>query len=1023
MKGVYHAKIVPPRLHGTITRERLFSLLDKLADHPITWISSPAGSGKTTLVASYLKTRGIPALWYRVDEADADIATFFYYMAEAAKSLKKGRKKPLPLFSAEFRFGIGSFTRHYFESLFAKMSFPAVLVFDNYQDVPEDSEFHAVIKDGLKFVPEGVRILIASRKVSPTPFVTLQTDRLLAYLDWEDLRFTPDEVRSMVEQKLKAPVSEEMVRRVHEETQGWAAAVILMMDEEKMPAITAIGQSSVFNYFAVEVFPKFDQRVRDFLCITAFLPEVSPEISAELTGVEESDAILTYLSRNQYFIERYGKEYRYHPLFREFLLNQAKKNYDVDKLVSVKVQAARLLARSGSVEEAVRLLFDAKAYMEALPVILSHARRLLSQGRSATLEEWAESLPEDIREGNPWLSYWLGMGQLLLDPRKSTVVLEKAFHIFEAEQDTVGCLLAASGIINGLMLRWDEYKSLDPWIDWMDRNTNINRPLPTPELEAQIASSMVLGLTWRRPGHPNMATWIERAMSASRETEDISIRCTARAHVIENYGFLGHWKEMRLVAEELRQLTFSSHASPLVHLAYLFRVIETHDFLRASWEDAFKRLQNAIQLAEQIGAHAHFGFIYMHGVWIAFEMENLQMASEFLRKMEQTPFVDGRIGSAFYHELSALYHLQTNDLAASHRDAIEALRASIEASVPIVETWCRITLAYVLRRMGNRDEARAQIEQAEKIFAPLGLTHELYLIRLVQVSLSLDEGDELAAAQALREAFYIGKEKWYGITLFKYWQPDEMARLCAEALAAGIEEEYAGDLIRRHHLVPTGGRPEDLGEWPWPCRIRTFGGFEVTIDGAPFSLEGRKRPLDLLKVLISLGGDEVRQETIEDELWPEAEGDMARISFKTNLSRLRKAIGEKTIEVKDGKVSLNPQRVWLDLWALESLADKVSELYRKRNQSKSPDEPEKLAHLLFDIYRGDFLASDSAPWLVSPRDRLRTRFTKVLERLAQMFTEATGREKVALLYDRAMEMGIPANAIQGLSPSQMRKRP
>ncbi|MBP1734939.1 MAG: malT, partial [Deltaproteobacteria bacterium] len=778
MNGNYHAKIIPPRLHGVVPRERLFKLLDRFADHPITWISSPAGSGKTTLVASYLKTRGIPVLWYRVDEADADIASFFYYMSEAAKNLKKGRNKPLPLFSSEFRFGISAFTHHYFDSLFTKMSIPTALVFDNYQDVPEDSEFHNVIKDGLKLVPDGMRILIASRKESPAPFVTLKTDRLLAYMDWEDLRFRPDEVKKMVEQKQKTPVSKEIIRRIHEETQGWAAAVVLMMDEEEMPAITTVGQSSVFNYFAMEVFPKFDPQVRDFLCITALLPEVSPEISAKLTGIEEGDAILTYLSRNQYFITRYGKEYRYHPLFREFLLNQAKKHYDTDKLVSVKIQAAHLLAQSGKIEEAIRLLFDAKAYKEALPVILSHAQKLLSQGRRATLEEWAESLPEDIRETSAWLSYSLGMGQLLLDPRKSTALLTKAFHLFESEQDKIGCLLSASAIINSLMLKFNEYTSLDPWMDWLDSNAPVNEPLQTPELEAQIASAMVLGITWRRPWHPNSKPWIDRAMSASRETDDISLRCTARGHVIENYGFIGHWKEMRLVAEELRQLTFSSHASTLVHIAYLFRVIETHDFLRDSWEDAYKRFQSAIKLAEEIGAHAFFGSVYMHGVWIAFEMKNPQMILDFLKKMEQTPLVGGWVGSAFYHDLSALYHLQMNDLAASHRDAMEAFKASIEASVPLVETWCRITLAYVLRRMGKKDETGAQIEEAEKIIAPCGLTHQLYLIYLVRASLALDNGDKPAAAQALRKAFSIGKEKGYEVTLFRYWQPDEMARLC-----------------------------------------------------------------------------------------------------------------------------------------------------------------------------------------------------------------------------------------------------
>lgn len=199
----------------------------------------------------------------------------------------------------------------------------------------------------------------------------------------------------------------------------------------------------------------------------------------------------------------------------------------------------------------------------------------------------------------------------------------------------------------------------------------------------------------------------------------------------------------------------------------------------------------------------------------------------------------------------------------------------------------------------------------------------------------------------------------------------------------------------------------------------------MTIDGSPTSPEIHKRPLDLLRVLISLGGDEVRQETIEDELWPEAEGDMARIAFKTNLSRLRKIIGEKTIEVKDGKVSLNPQRVWLDLWALESLAENVSELYRKRNQSKSPDEVERLAHLAFDIYHGDFLMPDDDLWLNQTRQKLRIRFTKMLERLAQMLIESGEREKAALLYGRGMDMGIPPNniIIKGLSPSQMPNYP
>jgi LuxR family transcriptional regulator, maltose regulon positive regulatory protein len=75
--GIYQAKIVPPRLHHVILRERAFRLLDDLQEYPVTWISSPAGSGKTTLVASYAQARAIPLVWYRVDETDTDDATLF----------------------------------------------------------------------------------------------------------------------------------------------------------------------------------------------------------------------------------------------------------------------------------------------------------------------------------------------------------------------------------------------------------------------------------------------------------------------------------------------------------------------------------------------------------------------------------------------------------------------------------------------------------------------------------------------------------------------------------------------------------------------------------------------------------------------------------------------------------------------------------------------------------------------------------------------------------------------------------
>src|SRR3954470_7890240 len=75
-------KLLPPRPAPEIlARPRLISRLQNDLTLPVTLITANAGSGKTTLVADFLRQHEQSYVWYHLDHTDADAAAFLGYLA------------------------------------------------------------------------------------------------------------------------------------------------------------------------------------------------------------------------------------------------------------------------------------------------------------------------------------------------------------------------------------------------------------------------------------------------------------------------------------------------------------------------------------------------------------------------------------------------------------------------------------------------------------------------------------------------------------------------------------------------------------------------------------------------------------------------------------------------------------------------------------------------------------------------------------------------------------------------------
>jgi DNA-binding winged helix-turn-helix (wHTH) protein len=237
-----------------------------------------------------------------------------------------------------------------------------------------------------------------------------------------------------------------------------------------------------------------------------------------------------------------------------------------------------------------------------------------------------------------------------------------------------------------------------------------------------------------------------------------------------------------------------------------------------------------------------------------------------------------------------------------------------------------------------------------------------------------------------------------------------MAELYARALEEGTETDYVREAIRRLRIEPEGpGRGRGVavrGEGVHARAVRRISG-----EAGGLRREAQRRPLELLQALAALGGREVREDQLADALWPESEGDAAQRALTTNLRRLRKLLGsERAITVADRKVSFSSRVVWLDVWALQAVFEKIEARLGKGDPCP-PEEAHRLSGRLLGAYRGAFPAGEvDRPWAVPMRERLRSRFVTCLGRLGRLL-ENEGRFEEGSGPIRDEAMGVDTNFV------------
>src|SRR5262245_14519499 len=454
------AKTSRPELFEVVPRERLFRLLDQGRKHRAVWICAPPGSGKTTLVAAYLDARNLPSLWYQADAGDADAASFFYYLGQAAQAYSR-KRKPLPLLTPECLADLAGYARRYFRGFFDRLPRGTVFVLDNYQDADVSVTWRALSAQALAELPEHVNAMVISRTEPPAEFARLKASQHLPMIGWEELRLTPDETRQLA--SLRESVGNGQARALHESSGGWVAGLVLML-EHLAGAVSSLPISALkpatFDYFAGVVFEQASLDVQCLLQTTAFFPCFTASMAERISGVREAGKLLLDLCERHYFTDRREQSeaaFQYHALFRDFLLDRVRRFYSPAERTRLEHDAGRLLEENGQREEAIALYCRSGEIASAVRLILEAAPILLTQGRAQTLASVIDELPKELLEAQPWLISWRGMARSFSDPRAGLALLEHAYARFGELHDPLGQLFAGCGVVETLFVEWTDF--------------------------------------------------------------------------------------------------------------------------------------------------------------------------------------------------------------------------------------------------------------------------------------------------------------------------------------------------------------------------------------------------------------------------------------------------------------------------------------------------------------------------------------------------------------------------------------
>ncbi|MDD3449627.1 MAG: LuxR C-terminal-related transcriptional regulator [Gammaproteobacteria bacterium] len=397
-------RLSPPFEAGSLfSRARLLDLADQAAGHRLSIVQAPAGFGKTSLLSQWIQTlrdNGRPVGWVTIDSTGLDPVELLAYMAGALARALPSLAAPINALIDSRRHQTPDALMTALVNLLVDAHTPVILFLDDLHFL--DDEAVAALARFLEMAPRQLSVITASRSHLNLGQGSLRARGQLLEIGMEQLRFTRDEIRDYLAASGWPLLEDGSLDWLATRTDGWITGIKLAGLALRNPGAAdsllrtySGSHRAVSDFFAEQVLSVQSPEVQNFLLKSAVLDRFCAGLCDHVLEIRQSRRLLEEVAGAGLFLVALDDErqwYRYHPLFRDFLLRRLEEG-GFEGQAALRLRAADWFREKEQLVEAIEAALAAGHPGRAAEILETCSQDWTYKGRIRLVTQFVERIP------------------------------------------------------------------------------------------------------------------------------------------------------------------------------------------------------------------------------------------------------------------------------------------------------------------------------------------------------------------------------------------------------------------------------------------------------------------------------------------------------------------------------------------------------------------------------------------------------------------------------------------------------